>query len=42
MMDESFDPHDTGRGKDTDFEKIIRPQALADFSGQDKIIYYSQ
>ena len=38
MMDENFDPHDTGRGKDTDFEKIIRPQALADFSGQDKII----
>ena len=38
MMEERFDPHDPGAGKDKDFEKIIRPQALGDFTGQNKII----
>ena len=38
MMDERFDPHDSNLGKDKDFDRIIRPQALGDFSGQDKII----
>ena len=38
IMAEHFDPHDPGQGKDKELDKIIRPQALGDFSGQDKII----
>lgn len=38
IMTEHFDPHDPGQGKDKELDKIIRPQALGDFSGQDKII----
>ena len=37
-MAERFDPHDPSAGKDKDLDKLIRPQALGDFSGQDKII----
>lgn len=38
MMNDRFDPHDVGQGKDREFDRIIRPQALGDFTGQDKII----
>ena len=38
IMAERFDPHDPGQGKDREMDKMIRPQALGDFSGQDKII----
>ena len=38
IMAERFDPHDPSAGKDKDLDKLIRPQALGDFSGQDKII----
>ena len=38
MLDERFDPHDPNPGKDKDFDRIIRPQALGEFTGQDKII----
>ena len=38
MMTDSFDPHNSSEGKDKDFDKIIRPRELGDFTGQDKII----
>lgn len=37
-MTDSFDPHNSSEGKDKDFDKIIRPRELGDFTGQDKII----
>jgi len=37
-MNENFDPRKTGADKDTEFEGIIRPQELEDFTGQDKIV----
>jgi len=37
-MNENFDPRKTGTDKDTEFEGIIRPQELEDFTGQDKIV----
>ena len=33
-----FDPHNINEGKDKDFDGIIRPQDLHDFTGQDKIV----
>lgn len=37
-MNENFDPHKSSADKDKDFEGIIRPQGLEEFTGQDKII----
>ena len=37
-MNGHFDPHDVNSDKDKDFDGIIRPQDLADFTGQDKIV----
>ena len=37
-MNGQFDPHDVNSDKDKDFDGIIRPQELEDFSGQDKIV----
>ncbi len=36
-MQEEFDPHNI-TGKDSDFDGIIRPQELEDFTGQDKVV----
>ena len=33
-----FDPHDTIERKDSEFEGIIRPQGLDDFTGQKEIV----
>ena len=33
-----FDPHDTTERKDSEFDGIIRPQGLADFTGQKEIV----
>ena len=33
-----FDPHDTVERKDSEFEGIIRPQGLEDFTGQQEIV----
>ena len=33
-----FDPHDTTERKDSEFEGIIRPQGLDDFTGQKEIV----
>ncbi|MBR4739561.1 MAG: AAA family ATPase, partial [Bacteroidales bacterium] len=33
-----FDPHDTLDRKDSEFEGIIRPQGLDDFTGQKEIV----
>ena len=38
MMNDRFDPHDSNEGKDKEFDRIIRPGALEDFTGQTKII----
>ena len=38
MMEERFDPHIPETGKDRELDSVIRPQALGDFTGQDKII----
>ena len=35
---EEFDPRDTTEGKDKDFEGIIRPRELEDFTGQREIV----
>lgn len=37
-MGETFNPYACGGDKDKDFEGIIRPQGLREFTGQDKII----
>ena len=37
-MATDFDPHNINEGKDKDFDGIIRPQELEDFTGQDKIV----
>ena len=37
-MAADFDPHNINEGKDKDFDGIIRPQELQDFTGQDKIV----
>ncbi len=37
-MATDFDPHNISQGKDNEFDGIIRPQDLSDFTGQDKII----
>ena len=37
-MQDSFDPHDAVSGKDSELDGIIRPQDLADFTGQEKIV----
>ena len=37
MMNGQFDPHNANSDKDKEFDGIIRPQELEDFSGQDKI-----
>ena len=37
-MATDFDPHNANEGKDKDFDGIIRPQDLEDFTGQDKIV----
>ena len=37
-MATDFDPHNVNEGKDKDFDGIIRPQELEDFTGQDKIV----
>ena len=37
-MATDFDPHNANEGKDKDFDGIIRPQELEDFTGQDKIV----
>ena len=37
-MATDFDPHNINEGKDKDFDGIIRPQDLEDFTGQDKIV----
>lgn len=37
-MEERFDPHIPETGKDRELDGVIRPQALGDFTGQDKII----
>ena len=33
-----FDPHDTTERKDNEFDGIIRPQELEDFTGQKEIV----
>ena len=33
-----FNPRDINEGKDKEFDGIIRPQELGDFTGQDKIV----
>ncbi len=33
-----FDPHDTTGRKDNEFDGIIRPQGLDDFTGQKEIV----
>mgnify|MGYP003314836545 CR=1 FL=1 len=38
IMATDFDPHNINEGKDKDFDGIIRPQDLEDFTGQDKIV----
>ena len=38
IMATDFDPHNINEGKDKDFDGIIRPQELEDFTGQDKIV----
>lgn len=38
MMNDRFDPHDSNEGKDKEFDRIIRPGVLEDFTGQTKII----
>ena len=38
MMEERFDPHAAETGRDRELDSVIRPQALGDFTGQDKII----
>ena len=38
MMNGKFDPHDVNADKDKDFDGIIRPQDLKEFTGQDKIV----
>ena len=38
MMNGQFDPHNANSDKDKEFDGIIRPQELEDFSGQDKIV----
>lgn len=37
-MNETFDPRKSSTDKDKDFDGIIRPQGLEEFTGQDKII----
>lgn len=37
-MNEEFNPYTQSTDKDKDFDGIIRPQELGDFTGQDKII----
>ena len=37
-MNGHFDPHDVNSDKDKDFDGIIRPQGLGEFSGQDKTV----
>ena len=37
-MATDFNPHNINEGKDKDFDGIIRPQDLKEFTGQDKIV----
>ena len=37
-MAQDFNPYTQGSDKDKDFDGIIRPQELVDFTGQEKII----
>ena len=37
-METEFNPRDVSAGKDKEIDRIIRPQGLEEFSGQDKII----
>lgn len=38
MMKNDFNPHSETENKDKDFDGIIRPQELTDFTGQDKVV----